>query len=135
MKTLWISPRCIKIIEEAIDFVVTGDWKMRVLGYLNQYKEHYLITDKSVIAVKDNVGDLIALDGNKLCFCARLVNKEVQCMILERESDKEALDRKKYNSQLIWGHTLQEIIQKDYFDCFYRCTHCYSWGQSGSKIG
>ncbi|MGD0488760.1 MAG: hypothetical protein ABSB94_16405 [Syntrophorhabdales bacterium] len=113
MKTVIISPNSIKIIEPALDFVTSGTWKYKVIPYLDKYDDERLITEKSVIAVKDKSEELLALDGNKLCFAGRLVQKYVQCKILENENDKNCLDRSAYKSQMIWDKTISEVAKQD----------------------
>ena len=116
-KTL-ISPNKIKIIEGTLDFVTDGTWKNRIVNYLKKYDAYRLITDKSVIAIHDKSGDLIALDGNKLCFAGRLVVKQVQCIVLENEIDKTCLDSFIYNSQMIWNNSINEVAYQEHYDFF-----------------
>ena len=118
MKNVIISPNKIKLIENTLGFLTDGSWKYRIIGYLEQYDDNQLITDKSVITIKHISGELLALDGNKLSFAGRLVRKNVQCLILEEENDKNSLDNAIYNSQLIWKKSIDDLANSDHFDFF-----------------
>ena len=91
MRILKLMPQRI-LIQEQLDNYSTYK-NIRYSDYLSNG-----ISKKSVIVTqyKDH---LIALDGNKLCTIARLLNQEVNVILLENENDFKNFS-KKYNKEL-----------------------------------
>jgi len=127
MQILKLLPQRI-LIQEQLDNYST---------YTNTRYTDYLLNDisKKSVIVSQYKNHLIALDGNKLCAIARLLNQEVNVILLENKNDfnnfHKTYDIKLYNSRLLnyknwiqfkkdylefFENMYNNIIEKDYFN-------------------
>jgi len=119
-----ISPQEIVIIDDLTQSVIDSDGKIR--SYLQQYRNNHIIQKEIVIAF-NNRHELIALDGNKLCFAARLAQRNVSCKFMKCDMDYNNMqfieEAKIRNSPLLLHKALRDkylLNQFEYVDYFER---------------
>ena len=119
-----ISPQEIVIIDDLTQSVIDSDGKIR--SYLQQYRNNHIIQKEIVIAFNTR-HELIALDGNKLCFAARLAQRNVSCKFMKCDMDYNNMqfieEAKIRNSPLLLHKALRDkylLNQFEYVDYFER---------------
>lgn len=123
IKNIIASPHEIIIIEDLSRAV--EDQEGTIKYYLQQYKNIKIIEKEIIIALNAS-NELVALDGNKLCFAARLAQRNVLCKFIECNEDyrdvqflKKAEIRNSpllINKELRDKYLLNQIEYKDYFE-------------------
>ena len=117
------SPQEIMIIDDLTRSLTDEENKIKT--YIEQFINFEYVSKKIIVALNYR-HELIALDGNKLCFAARLAQRNVLCKLMVCDEDyfnaefiKEAKER---NSPLLLKKESRdrfiqnEFEYKDYFD-------------------
>ncbi len=102
-----------------------SDEEGKIKAYLEQYRNFKYVSKKIIVALNIK-HELIALDGNKLCFAARLAQRNVFCQLMESDNDYRDVEfvknAKERNSPLLLNkemrdkYLLNENEYKDYFE-------------------